>query len=30
VATEIASQIREADAAAGKNPAETPLNPSKE
>jgi len=30
VATEIASQIREADAAAGKNPVETPLNPSKE
>jgi predicted PurR-regulated permease PerM len=30
VATEIAHEIREADAAAGKDPAETPLNPGKE
>lgn len=30
VATEIANKIREADVAAGKNPVETPLNPSKE
>ncbi len=29
VATEIANEIREADAAAGKNPAETPLTPGK-
>jgi predicted PurR-regulated permease PerM len=29
VATEIASEIREADVAAGKNPAETPLTPGK-
>jgi hypothetical protein len=30
VATEIAHEIREADAADGKDPAETPLNPGKE
>ena len=30
VATEIANEIREADSAAGKDPAETPLNPGKE
>ena len=30
VATEIANEIREADAAAGKDPTETPLNPGKE
>jgi putative heme transporter len=30
VATEIAHEIRQADAAAGKDPTETPLNPSKE
>ena len=30
VATEIASEIREADVAARKNPAETPLTPGKD